>query len=333
MTAALSRPVGRSLRAELVPLGVSATGRTAYVSAWTSRFSGVAALSLATGALRPIQRFGDPATDQADGAWGGRWLVWAQTYSLHSLDAFAIFGWDSATGRLLRLGRSINGPAGSPWPSPWHPPAVSGQFAAWAQGYGPAGLVQIRLADLRTGRVTVIRHGHVQAPFFDGSLLVWPESDRPGSITALRAYDTAARGPAPLPPVLRAVRGTDFVAADGTRTAYFSPDLTGLFYSPAPDRPARVVLRLPAGTEFANLAMGPGVLAWTTTAATYLASTATGSYAQVTPRYGYAVTGPGPAVLVSGAPASKAAHPILPLYVVGAAARDWPRCGQRRVRA
>src|SRR6266567_6560358 len=172
--------------------------------------AGVAALSLATGALHPIARFGNRATDQADGAWGGRWLVWEQTYSLSSLDHFTVFGWDSGTGRLVRLGRSLVSPGGAPWPSPWHAPAVSGSFAAWAQGYGPGGLVEIRLADLRTGRVRVIARGHVQAPFFDGGLLVWPASGRPGAPTRLHAYATATGRAATLPSVLRRIRGTDF---------------------------------------------------------------------------------------------------------------------------
>ena len=326
VTAALSRPVGASLRNEVVPLGVSADARTAYVSTWTPGFAGVAALNLVSGALRPIQRFAAPATDQADGAWGGRWLVWVQTYSLQSLDDFAVFGWDSVTGRLVRLGHSVRSPSGVSWPSPWHAPAVSGGYAAWAQGYGPGGLVEIRLANLRTGRITVIRTGHVQAPFFDGGLLVWPESDSPGSPTTLHAYNLPTASLAPLPPVLRAVRGTDFVVTDGVRTAYFSPGLTELYYSPAPDQAAAMVLPLPAGVDFSYLAIGPGALAWTTTAATYLASTRTGGYVQVTPRYGFAVTGSGPSVLISDAPAGKSAHPILALHVVSPSVANWPRC-------
>lgn len=326
LTASLGTAVPASLRAEIIPLGITADGATAYVSAWTRRFAGVAALSLHTGRLRPIARFGDPATDQADGAWGGRWLVWAQTYSLASLDDFAIVGWDSVTGRLRTLGRSMSAPDGTPWPSPWHAPAVSGRYAAWAQGYGPGGLVQIRLADLRTGRVTVIASGHVQAPFFDGTLLVWPASARPGALTRLHAYSTTAGRPAALPAVLRQVRGTDFVVTDGVRTAYLSPALDELYYSPAPDRAAAVVLRLPRGVSFSNLGMAQRALAWTTTRATYLASTRTGGYIQATPAYGFAVTDAGPDVLVSDAPASKAAHPPLALHVLDGAGIGRGRC-------
>jgi hypothetical protein len=326
LAAGLSRVVGTSLRAEVVPLGVSASGTTAFVSAWTAAFSGVAALNLASGSLRPILRFGHPAAEQASGAFGGRWLVWALTYSLQSLDRFTMYAWDSRTGRLEVLGRSTSGPGGVPWPSPWHAPAVSGDWAAWAQGYGPGGLVQIRLANLATGAVRVIRAGHVQPPFFDGSLVVWPESDRPGAQTSLRAYSLPTGRPAPLPPVLRPVRGTEFVATDGVRTAYLSPDLTALYYSPSQAAGARLVLRLPPAVAFAGLSIGQGALAWTTTQATYLANTATGGYAKVTPAYGLAVTGQGAAVLVSDAPAAKAAHPVLAMHVVTAAGIGAPAC-------
>ncbi len=335
LAASLSRAVPASLHAEVVPLGVSADGTTAYVSAWSGRYAGVAALNLVTGRLRPITRFANPADDQADGAWGGRWLVWAQTTSLTSLDDFTVRAWDSVTGRRLLLGRSLASPGGTPWPSPWHSPAVSGHFAAWAQGSGPGGLVQIRLADLRTGRVSVIASGHLQAPFFDRGLVVWPGSTRPGTLTSLHAYSVAAggpeassrpEGPAPLPVVLRGVRGTDFVVTDGTRTAYFDPGLRRLYFSPSADQAATVVLTLPGGAEFSSLGMASGALAWTTTRATYLANTGTGGYVRVTPAYGFAVTGTGPAVLVSDAPATRSAHPALALHVLDAGDIARPRC-------
>jgi hypothetical protein len=69
----------------------------------------------------------------------------------------------------------------------------------------------------------------------------------------------------------------------------------------------------------------PGSLAWTTTQATYLASTLTGAYSQVTTAYGFA-TGSSSAVLISDAPSLKAVHPILPLHVVSTAGIAWPSC-------
>jgi hypothetical protein len=325
LTAALARTVPASLNGEVIPLGMSADGQTAYVSAWTPGFSGVAALNLATGSIRQIQAFQNPQDDQADGASGGQWLAWEETYSLSTLDDFTVYAWNSATGRLLTLGHSLNGPGNTPWPSPWHPPAVSGDYAAWAQGYGPGGEVEIRLADLATGQVRVIREGHTQPPFFDGNLVVWPESDRPGTQTTLHAFSLTTLRPAALPRVLRPVHGTEFVVTDGTRTAYLNPDMTSLFYSPAQDVRAREVLRLASGDYFSTLAISPGTLAWATTAATYVASTQTGGYVQVTPQYGDA-TGSGSAVMISDASSEKVAHPVLPLHVLTPAHITWPTC-------
>src|SRR5207245_2232235 len=83
---------------------------------------------------------------------------------------------------------------------------------------------------------SLLTTGHVQAPFFDGHLVVWPASTRPGTLTSLHAYSVSAGRPARLPAALRAVRGTDFVVTDGTRTAYLDAGLKKLYYSPAPGR-------------------------------------------------------------------------------------------------
>ena len=85
------------------------------------------------------------------------------------------------------------------------------------------------------------------------------------------------------------------------------------------------MLRLQPGQDFTDLALAPGSLAWSTTTATYLASTRTGAFTQVTPHYGYA-TGSQSVVLISDAPSQKSAHPPLPTHVVDPAAIDWPDC-------
>ena len=166
----------------------------------------------------------------------------------------------------------------------------------------------------------------MQAPFFDGRLVAWPGSSRPGALTALHAAVAATGRPARLPVALRGVKGTEFVVSDGTRTAYLDPGLRTLYYSPAQDRAASAVLRLAAGVSFSNLGIGRGSLTWSTTAATYAASTTTFGYLQVTPAYGFAVTGAGQDVLVSDAPARKSAHPPLALHVIDAAGISRGRC-------
>jgi hypothetical protein len=178
----------------------------------------------------------------------------------------------------------------------------------------------------------VIRQGHTQPPFFDGNLLVWPESDQPGVQTTLHAFSLKTMRPAALPEVLRPVQGTEFVVTDGIRTAYLNADMTSLFYSPGQGVRARQVLTLPPGDYFSALAMSPGTLDWTTTAATYVASTKTGSYVQVTPEYGDA-TGSSSAVLISDASSQKVAHPVLPLHVLTPARVTWPSCPASAKRA
>jgi hypothetical protein len=325
VASAPGRLVPGSGQAELIPLGASASGRDAYVSAWTAGFTGVAMLNLRTGGLRPIQQFGNPASDQADGVSSGEWLVWAETYSLDNLNRFTMFAFNAATGRVKRIGRSLSQPDGAAWPSPWHAPAVSGNYAAWAQGYGPGGLVEIRLADLATGAVRTVARGYVQPPFFDGDLVVWPQSASSARQARLRAYSVTTGAAAGLPPVLAAVRGSDFVVTDGGRTAYLSPQFTQLYYSPAQDVPARLVLRLPSGVDFTDIALAPGTLAWSTSEATYLASTKTGAFVQVTSAYGYP-TGSSSVMLITDAPSQKVPHPALPTYVVDPASFAWPSC-------
>ena len=57
MRAALQRPVPASLSDEVVPLGLSGDGRTAYVSTWAPEFAGVAGLMfMAMGCGHPASR-------------------------------------------------------------------------------------------------------------------------------------------------------------------------------------------------------------------------------------------------------------------------------------
>jgi hypothetical protein len=84
-------------------------------------------------------------------------------------------------------------------------------------------------------------------------------------------------------------------------------------------------VRLPAGEDFTALALAPDSLAWTTTTATYLASTTTGAFTQVTPRLGYA-TGSASVLLISDPPVQQSAHPALPAHVIDPAAISWRGC-------
>ena len=158
----------------------------------------------------------------------------------------------------------------------------------------------------------------------DGDLVIWPESLKPGAQTTLLAANLQSGAPEQLPAALQPVRGTEFIATDGSRIAYLSPSLTTLYYSPAQDQPAHPILTLPSGQSFADIQMGSGDLAWTTNVATHLASTVTGAYSQVTPLCGLSVV-TGSAVAVSDY-GGKSTAPRLPLHLIDMTASSLPGC-------
>jgi hypothetical protein len=309
---ALAATLPLSLKATIVPYGASTT--SVYASVYSASFSGVAALNPASGALTRIQAYPRPSQDQSDGVADGRFLVWKLIYSSSIMDDFDVYSYDAQTGKVRQIGRPVPGPGGQAWPGPWLPPVVSGHYAAWTRGSGPGGEAEVLLANLLTGRTRVIRRGHPEAPFFDGELVVWPESDRPGAPTTMHAVSAVTGRPASLPSVLTAVRGVWDIVSDGTRTAYVSPANTQLYYSPAQDHPARVILSLPNPQTFSDVQIAPGALVWTTNRATYLASTTTGGYAQVTPAFGGSAVG-GPYAII-GDYGGKKMRPILPAHVI-----------------
>jgi len=131
MRKALNRTVPKSLSGEVVPLGMSRGGKTAYVSTWTSGFSGVAALNLASGHVRAIHPFRNSNSDQADGSSGGRWVAWEETYSLRSLDYFTVYAPWWETQFWNRSARGVVS-LGSPEPLPLPQAASSGVVSSGA---------------------------------------------------------------------------------------------------------------------------------------------------------------------------------------------------------
>jgi len=197
------------------------------------------------------------------------------------------------------------------------PPVFSGtshQLVAWeapgAEYDSPTR--KIVEANLLTGVTDVIATGYVGAPVFVGSDLVWPVASSatgPSHLVAMSASAFPARQRVAVPLALRKAGSATVIASAGGATVYASAGLTKLFYSPSLSQPARQVLRLPAGNYLVpgGLAVGPGYLAWdTSAAASYVASTKTLAAARITDgttTWGR-VQGLGSAVL-----ASRSAHP------------------------
>jgi len=203
----------------LTPWALAGDGRRFFAALYSKRFSGVVRVDPASTRFTPVKRFADARTDQADGAFDGRWLVWNEYHSLSSFDDFTTWSWDSRSGRLRRIGGAAHAPSGGFWPSPWRQPDARAGFATWTQGSGSGGKGDVHVFDLARGINKIVRRGHPGGSFLvAGGLAVWPESMRAGALTAMRAADAATGRPVTPPPALRSLRGVSGLATDDART-------------------------------------------------------------------------------------------------------------------
>lgn len=232
-----------SRRVSLDPWTLAHDGRSFFATVYSPGFSGVARIDVPTGRLTRIRAFPGPTDYQADGAFGGRRLVWSEYHGFDSFDDFTVWSWDSWTGRVSRLGGAVRAPDGRLWPSPWRQPDVRGGIATWAQGVGPDGRMAVHAFDLRSGRDRVVRVGRTQGSFLlAGHVVAWPESRTSGGVTSMRTASALTGKPLRVPRALSAPRGVSGLATDGRRIAYPNASYTSLWWAPSLRRkPRRVV--------------------------------------------------------------------------------------------
>lgn len=232
-----------SERVSLDPWTLAHDGQSFFATVRSPDFSGVARVDAPTGRITRIRAFPDPASYQADGAFGGRRLVWSEYHGFDSFDDFTLWSWDSWTGTLRRIGRATRAPGGRLWPSPWRQPDIRGGIATWAQGVGPDGRTAVHAFDLRSGRDRVVHVGRTQGSFLlGGNLLAWPESRAAGGVTTMRAASALTAGLVRVPRALGALRGVSGLATDGRGVAYPNASYTSLWWAPSlRNRPREVV--------------------------------------------------------------------------------------------
>jgi hypothetical protein len=232
-----------SRQVSLDPWTLAHDGRSFFATVYSPGFSGVAEIDVPTGRITRIKAFPDPTDYQADGAFGGRRLVWSEYHGFDSFDDFTVWSWDSWTGKLRRLGGAVRAPDGRLWPSPWRQPDVRGGIATWAQGAGPDGRTAVHAFDLRSGRERVVDVGRTQGSFLLADYVVaWPESRASGGVTTMRAASALTGKPVRVPPALSGLRGVSALATDGRRIAYPNASYTSLWWVPSLWRkPRRVV--------------------------------------------------------------------------------------------
>jgi hypothetical protein len=293
-TAAPSSALARELNARALPLSsqtgvtpiaLSRDGTVIYVQTTVPGFHGIAAESVATGkVVTRIQALPQSYSGPQGGLGPAGELVWTNSYSTPGDQSYGLTpvrSWSPGTGKPTTLepagrnGDALSAPAFSP----------GDKLAAWEQADGSA--QEIVEANLATGAVDVIARGHLGPPVFVGTALAWPVADnRSGQPSHLVAMNAALFPASQLIAVPRSLRGAgdgalmgsgpagswqmpiSLIASNGTAVAYFSTDLTELFYSSSPSQPARLVLRL-ADNNFApgTLTLGHGYLGWNTASA------------------------------------------------------------------
>ena len=308
LNAELRHALPASQQQSVSVIGLSPNHAVLYLMTTTAGFHGIAAESVATGAItQKIPPQGLPS--YFGGAQGGLGpdgdVVFTNTYSSPAAGSgtTAVIVWSPRTLAWSPLGHMSPLQLVGDLSTPLSAPVFAGpanQLVVWeAQAWtGNSFVRQIVEADLLTGVTDVIASGYVGAPVFVGSALVWPVASSaagPTHLVAVSASAFPARQPIAVPMPLRKAGAAAVIASSGGATVYASADRTKLFYAPSLSQPARQVFTLPPGSHLSpggiaadgfaprGLAVGPGYLAWSTSAgASFVASAKTLAAARIT---------------------------------------------------
>jgi hypothetical protein len=317
LNAELRHPLRASRQQSVSVIGLSPNHAVLYLMTTAAGFHGIAAESVATGAIsqkRP--QLGIPPN--FNGAQGGlgpndevvvRMAVglddpqrelWNGTVVVFSPRPIAWIGIGGVVVAPLEPAGEHSEALSAPvFAGPDHELVAweSSGNVPWTDAFdGPTR--QIVEADLLTGVTDVIATGYVGAPVFVGDALVWPVASSaagPSHLVAASASTFPARQRVAVPVSLRKAGAGALLVSSGGAVAYASSDRTRVFYSPSLSQPARQVLRLPAGSQLSpgglasvgiapsGLEVGPGYLAWNTSAgASYVASAKTLAATRIT---------------------------------------------------
>ena len=305
--------VSLSRTTSLDPWTLAHDGRSFFATVYSTSFSGVARIDAMTDSMTKIKAFSDPANEQADGAFDGRWLVWNEYRGFTSFDDFTTWAWDARAGTLRQIGAATRGPNGRFWGSPWRGPDVRASVATWVQGSGPDGLTDVHVYNLRSRRDTIVPQRHAQGSFLlRGHLVAWPESPSPGSQTRMYVASSIDGKPVHVPRVLRNLRGVSGLATDGRRIAYPNAQYKALWWSRSLKRdPQRILVTrgvdhidnsVQIGSGWIGFGIQPRVFVGDTKAHRYVEVTAHGGWTRVDARTLLVVYATGSKALAAHAP-------------------------------
>ncbi|WOX25044.1 hypothetical protein [Streptomyces solicathayae] len=245
-----------------------------------------AALVSRGGPPRMLLTLADPVEHQLLAAdFDGRHAVLAVLEGRTLDSPWSLYVWDSGSGRARRLARATG-------PGPLPRPVLRDATVYWAQGVGN-GRATVYAAPAAGGTPRAVHTGVMDAPFAAGGLLVWRESA--GAGTRLTAVSRATLRPAPLPGPIAALRDVRAVASDGTTWAWVAgePEQRLMVWRTGDARPAAAVTRSPGADGVDQVRVNGRLVTWRTPETSYALDLRSGSYARITPPYGYAQGGGG----------------------------------------
>ncbi|MFD9035783.1 hypothetical protein ACFVZW_32265 [Streptomyces sp. NPDC059567] len=211
---------------------------------------------------------------------GRRWAAFAVLEGRTLDSPWSLYVWDATTGTSRRLARADR-------PGPLPQPVVRDGTVHWAQGVGD-GKATVYAAAAAGGAPRALRTGVMDAPFAAGDLLVWRESV--GSGTRLAAVSRTGARTAALPDALAALRDVRSVVSDGRTWAWVEGEAEPrlMVWRTGDARPTAVVTTSPAVDGMDQLRISGRLVTWRTPETSYALDLDSGSYARITPAYGYA---------------------------------------------
>jgi hypothetical protein len=257
----------------------SADGRSQFVELSRPGWRGLVWLRDEGRTRTEIMAVADPEHEQVvAAAFDGRWLVFGVGHRLGEPDDWTLYSWDSSAGGAPRqIARNTEH-------APWLAPVVRDGRAAWIAG-APALQARVHLYDLGRDVDRVVHDGPANTVFFASELLVWRAGydDVPAALAAVSA---ATGAPAQLPAQLRTVRSGHYVTGNGTTFVWTLPDQRTIqAWRTGWAEPRRVITLAENTVEWPKIS--GDLVAWGDTEARFVADLRSGSYVQITPRFGW----------------------------------------------
>ncbi|MGW6566143.1 hypothetical protein [Streptomyces sp. NPDC054975] len=251
---------------------------------------------------------------------GRRWAAFAVLEGRTLDSPWSLYVWDAETGTSRRLARADR-------PGPLPQPVVRDGTVHWTQGVGE-GKATVYAAPAAGGAPRAVRTGVMDTPFAAGALLAWRESV--GSGTRLAAVSLTDGRPAPLPGPLAALRDIRSVVSDGGTWAWVEGESAPrlMVWRSGDARPTAVVTTSPAVDGMDQLRISGRLVTWRTPETSYALDLSAGSYARITPAYGYAQARGGALAVAYSLGNAKTAGSRPVIQVVDAGRLPGlPRCG------